>query len=407
MAADLTVDALHPPARDAAPVTEGGERLLAHPATRRLIVGWTLAYALGAWLLESAATAGRFGPATKSIVYALAWGPILLIAVLLTDRWPVRGVADVARLALHGVAALTVPFLWGTATYYACVAWVPGWQPWGVGRMYLNTAVSVLFGYSAIVVVCHLALHVRRGQLREAAHLRAAETAARAQLEVLSIQLQPHFLFNALNAVSSLLDTDRAAATAAMRGIRDLLAHAGRTADTPEVRLDEELDALRLYARVQELRFGDRLSVAWDVDPALLGAAIPPFVLQPLLENAIKYSVEALGGAHRVIVSARRGAAMDSAPALCVCVGDDGIGPEAAARRRARLGGHGLGLANVRDRLRALYGDSASLALRPAPTGRGTDAELTLPLRIAHDRSRPDGDAPQPGARDASRGQSR
>lgn len=376
---------------------EGDWRLLELRLTRRLLAGWTLAYAAGAWLLESLATRGGFGPAAKSIVYALAWGPVLLAAVLLTDRWPVRRWGDARRLALHASAALAVPFLWGTPAYYACVAWVPGWRPWGVGRMYLNTAVSVLFGYCAVVVVCHLAQHVRRDQLREVAHLRAAETAARAQLQVLSIQLQPHFLFNALNAVSSLLYTDRPAAAAAMRGVRNLLAHAGRTADVPEVRLDEELDALRLYARVQELRFGDRLTLTWDVDPTALGAAVPPFVLQPLLENAIKFSVEALGGACRVCVEARPQMIAAGAPFLCVRIHDDGLGPEAAARRRSRLNGRGLGLSNVRDRLHALYGDAAALTLHPGPGGRGTTADLMLPLRLSA-AAPPAAGASRPGA---------
>lgn len=356
-------------------------RLLDLRLTRRLLAGWTLTYAACAWLLESLATRGGVGPAAKSVVYALAWGPALVAAVFLTDRWPVRNPADGGRIVLHAAAALAVPFLWGTAAYHACVAWVPGWRPWGVGRMYLNTAVSVFFGYAAVVVVCHLARHVRRDQLREVAHLRAAETAARAQLQVLTVQLQPHFLFNALNAVSSLLYTDRAAAAAAMRGVRELLAHAARTASLPEVPLADELDALRLYTRVQELRFAERLTMTWDVDPAVLGAAVPPFVLQPLLENAVKFSVEAVAGPHEVTVEARPHGVV--AGFLCLRVHDDGIGPDAATRRPPRLAGRGLGVANVRDRLHALYGDAAALTLRPHATGRGTTAELLVPLRAA------------------------
>lgn len=363
-------------------------RLLDLRLTRRLLTGWTLTYAACAWLLEALATRGGFGPAAKSVVYALAWGPALVAAVFLTDRWPVRSPADGGRLALHAAAALAVPFLWGTVAYYACVAWVPGWRPWGVGRMYLNTAVSVFFGYAAVVVVCHLARHVRRDQLREVAHLRAAETAARAQLQVLTEQLQPHFLFNALNAVSSLLYTDRAAAAAAMRGVRDLLAHAGRTASLAEVPLADELDALRLYTRIQELRFGERLTMTWNVDPAVLGAAVPPFLLQPLLENAVKFSVEAAPGPHEVTLDAWPHALSDERPAtdapfLCLRVHDDGIGPDVSVRRRTRIPGRGLGVTNVRDRLHALYGDAATLTLRPRATGRGTTAELLVPLRSA------------------------
>ena len=129
--------------RDAPP--ERDWRLLDLRETRRLIVGWTLLYGGGSWLLEYGyaslgATPGSFAAAGKNAVYALVWAPLLFGAVWLVDRWPVRSVFDVRRVVLHLGAITIAPFLWGAATYYLCLVLVPGWQPWGIWRMYLKTS---------------------------------------------------------------------------------------------------------------------------------------------------------------------------------------------------------------------------------------------------------------------------
>lgn len=348
-----------------------------------LLAAWTVAYGLGSWLLEwsyshiGARRPMAFLEGTKTVVYALVWAPLLLLAVWLTDRWPIRSLSDIPRIVLHVSVTLVAPFAWATAAYEICVAWVPGWQPWGVGRMYLNTVNGVLYVYTVVVVICHVARRIRDHREREVAALRAAEAATQAQLQVLAMELQPHFLFNALHAVSSLMHSDRDAARRAMRQLRELLEYAMRTAALTEVSLSEELSQARMYTRIQELRYGERLRLEWSIEPGLERAAVPHFLLQPLIENAIKYSVETVSGPRHVIVKAVR---VDDE--LCVRVLDDGVGFESSAEID-KPRGLGRGLSNARERLWHLYGDRQSLSLRSGVGSRGAVAEVRLPFHLA------------------------
>jgi len=350
-----------------------------------LIAGWTAAYGLGSWLLEwsyshiGARRPMAFLEGSKTVVYALVWAPLLLLAVWLTERWPVRSLRDIPRILLHVSVALAAPFAWATVAYEICVAWVPGWRPWGVGRMYLNTVNGVLYVYTVVVVICHIARRIRDHREREVAALRAAEAATQAQLQVLAMELQPHFLFNALHAVSSLMHSDREAARRAMRQLRELLDYAMRTAALTEVSLAEELSQARMYTRIQELRYGERLLLEWNIDPGLESAAVPHFLLQPLIENAIKYSVETISGPRHVIVNAAR---MDDE--LCVRVQDDGVGFESSAGID-KPRGLGRGLSNARERLWHLYGDRQSLSLQSAVGTQGAIAEVRLPFHLVAD----------------------
>ena len=355
-------------------------RLLDLRETRRLIVGWTLLYGGGSWLLEYGyaslgATPGSFAAAGKNAVYALVWAPLLFGAVWLVDRWPVHSVFDVRRVVLHLGAITIAPFLWGAATYYLCLMLVPGWQPWGVWRMYLKTFMGVLYVCMVVIGICHLAHWMRRARERELAAVRDAEAATRAQMHVLSLELHPHFLRNALHSMSALLYSDPARAGEALGELRSMLEHAVRTASVTEVTLLDELATLRRYARMQELRFGDRLSLVWQIAPDVFDAAVPNYLLQPLLENAIKFSVEALAGCRTIAVAAER---VDTD--LVLRVVDDGIGPRRATPRvpsaRSRRG-----LANVRARLAHLYRDHQNLTITAGVGGRGTAVEVRIPFR--------------------------
>ena len=349
--------------------------------TRALLVGWTAVYGFGSWILEYLyAHAGAvrplsFAAGAKNAIYALVWAPLLITAVALTDWWPVRSLTDARRLALHAVVIVAAPFVWGTAAYYLCLAIVPKWEPWGVWRTYLKTANGVLYVYTVVVGICHVAHWIRRNRTREVAALRAAEAATEAQLHVLSLELHPHFLLNALNSVSALIYLDPARAVEALQGLRTMLGHSSGGATAPEVALADEVRSLASYTRVQELRFGDRLAIAWRISPEAERAAAPHFLLQPLVENAIKFSVEALPGRGTVTVEAVR-----VAGDLVIRVTDDGIGVDAG--RTAALKGFGRGLENARDRLRRLYGPRQRLTLSPGPAGRGTTVEVRLPFRV-------------------------
>lgn len=261
--------------------------------------------------------------------------------------------------------------------YYACLAIVPGWVPLGVAKMLSTTAKNVLFGYGLIVVLIHIILRVRQHRQQEVALLRQAHLAAQAQLQLLKLEMQPHFLFNALHSISSLIHSDPRAANETLVLVSDMLRHAVDTVRIQEVALRDELAILRLYTQIQQVRFGDRLRLTWNVDDAALNAAVPHMLLQPLVENAIKHGLEAHSAAGRIAIGARREGDM-----LHMSIRDDGPGHGAPSPRR----GAGLGITNVRTRLAQLYGERHTFRIGRA-TGGGTEVTIALPFTIASTRA--------------------
>lgn len=201
---------------------------------------------------------------------------------------------------------------------------------------------------------------------------RLAAQVAEARLAALRMQLRPHFLFNALNAVSALAGEDPTEVRRIVARLSSLLRRVLEADTRPTVPLRDELAFARDYLDLQRVRF-DRLGATEDVDPNLLDAEVPTLLLQPLVENAVEHGA-AQGGGH-VWIGARR-----EGDRLVLTVGDDGPGPNGAARDRQPTDGHrGVGLANTRDRLEAQTGGGASLVLREREGG-GAEAVVTLPL---------------------------
>ena len=190
-----------------------------------------------------------------------------------------------------------------------------------------------------------------------------------AKLAALRAQLNPHFLFNALNSVSALMYRDVDAADAMLARIGELLRLTLAADGSQEVRLSEELELLERYLDIERIRFADRLAITVDVPESALGARVPPFSLQPLVENAIRHGVSRrpLGG--QVVVSARQ-----VADRLQLRVTDDGpgLGPEMVRE--------GIGLRNTRDRLQQLYGNAQQLAFSKPEAG-GLEVMVELPWR--------------------------
>jgi len=206
----------------------------------------------------------------------------------------------------------------------------------------------------------------------------AAETArleaqlAEARLAALRMQLNPHFLFNTLHAVSALVERDPAGVRRLVARLSALLRHVLDSGARQEVSLREEIDFLRDYLDIQRVRFRDRLDVVVDVADDLGDALVPNLVLQPLVENAVVHGVGRSEDAGRIEIGARR-----AAERLELTVTDNGPG-------LAGADGAGVGLANTRARLAALYGDEAALTLGPAPGG-GVVARVALPYHTATD----------------------
>lgn len=242
----------------------------------------------------------------------------------------------------------------------------------------------ILLGVAAAV---HAARFYRRAQEREAhaARVRAELTVAR--MDALAAQLWPHFLFNALNSVSSLMHRDVEAADAVLARLGDLLRRTLRAGDGHEVPLAEELAVLDDYLAIVGARFRDRLTTDVRPEPGTERALVPRFVLQPLVENALKHGIARRAGAGRVEVRATR----VGHDRLRLTVADDGAGRTGGERTGGeRTGGerastavsHGVGLANTRRRLATLYGDAQRLSLDDRPGG-GLVATVELPWREA------------------------
>jgi two-component system, LytTR family, sensor kinase len=221
--------------------------------------------------------------------------------------------------------------------------------------------------YCTLLAVYHALVYYRVSQDRA---LRASQLEARlaqAQLQVLRMQLQPHFLFNTLHTISALMHRDVKRADSMIAALSDLLRMSLRSVGVQEVELREELEFLQRYLEIMSLRFGDRLTVTLDIDPEVLDARVPTLVLQPLVENSLRHGFgDGMRAGHvRVTV-------MPDGDMLRCEVVDNGRGlPQSGSSE-------GVGTSNTRARLRHLYGERFSLELSANPGG-GARVSLAIP----------------------------
>lgn len=227
-----------------------------------------------------------------------------------------------------------------------------------------------LLRYWAVVAIEHTLSYHQQAREREVAASQLRAELAEARLEVLKRQLQPHFLFNTLNSISVLMFENVALANRMLLRLSELL-RAGLTDDSPhEVSLERELAFLERYLDIERIRFGERLTIDMDVDPMTLGARVPNLLLQPLVENAIRYGVAAVDRPSTVAIHAQR-----SGTELRLQVRDDGPG---LSRNHKR----GVGLSNTEARLRQLYGNDQRMELM-TPSDGGVLVSIAIPFRAA------------------------
>jgi len=306
-----------------------------------------------------------------------AWGSGLLFFTVRAmarrfrlDR-PGRWRALPAHLvALPVLATVHTFWMWGSRTLAFPVvglgAYNYGEMPW---RFFMELPIQVVLYVMATigVYVTDRARDARKRELRNAA---LESRISQARLENLELRLRPHFLFNALNTISSTMYTDPQAADEMIDHLAVLLRRSLQKQDSHEVPLAEELGFLEHYVSLVRARFGEDVSVTTDVDPTTLDLLVPALILQPLVENAVRHGRTSADGHGRIEISTRREGAK-----LHLAVRDDGPGEGSGG------GGSGLGLSVTAERLELLYGDQH--VFRAGADEHGFLVALTLPARAA------------------------
>jgi two-component system, LytTR family, sensor kinase len=377
-----------------------------HPTPVSPMRRWLRVYAisLAAWAVVGAMYIGR------DVVRKLYWGipepweelwfwsvrvivsASLTLAVLwLGRRWPIERGTWVRHISLHvlfGVGFALARAALELAVQIPLDAALGLERNWAQSFSSLTVAVLLIFGFHEGVLAYWVILSIQAAfryheKFQERARqalkleLHAAELRAQvvqAQLGALKMQLQPHFLFNTLNAIVVLVRQQRGLqAEEALTRFSDLLRAVLDDRDAQEVTLDRELVYVRLYLSIEQMRFPDRLQVHVSAEPELLDAAVPHLGLQPLVENAVRHGIARRAAGGRIDVRAFR-----MRNKLHIAIKNDGTG---AVRKDDAHGGYGMGLANLRARLQQLYGNDAELHTE---FGEGGETTVTLILPFRH-----------------------
>jgi two-component system LytT family sensor kinase len=317
------------------------------------------------------------GPALSAMLATvpplLYWLSLLPLVLWLSARLPLRRGSMVRSIAAHVIAAVLAAGLYAELMVRIFTEWWTLPDP-EIGPVAYRT-IRFQFGllaYSFIISWGYVHEYFTRLRARDVALARLETELAQAQLRALKSQLHPHFLFNTLHAITVLIRRDADAAIGMVMRLSDLLRMTLVDADRPEVPLERELRFLHLYLEIERTRFRDRLEVVWDVAPGLEGAAVPPLLLQPLVENALKHGIKKRASGGRVLIS---GAAHNGT--LTLTVTDNGPGLRDGAEGR---NGNGIGLASTRARLQQLYGPAHRFSVEEAPSG-GVTATVEIPYR--------------------------
>jgi two-component sensor histidine kinase len=292
-------------------------------------------------------------------------------------RFPLMRDSLGRRILLHIIAALGLCVAWagiGTILRWAIfpappdaslhnylqgfVSWIFTTLPFGVGV------------YFALVGIEHSLFYFQQVREREMQAAQLTAQLSEARLSALRMQLNPHFLFNSLNAITVLVrDHDTATASRVLELLSNVLRQVLREDLAHETTLSKELDFLNSYLAIEQIRFPDRLRTQIQIDPAVSQALVPVFLLQPLVENAIRHGIATRADIGVVEITGRCEGSQ-----LVLTVRNDGIGPSEILQR------DGIGLTNTRARLRTLYGDTAWLETTLGESGSFT-ATVRLPFR--------------------------
>lgn len=343
---------------------------------------WTLLAVL--WTAKlSLAPDGEKGPLAPHVLHAFGrfylWALLTPAVFRLARRFPVERGRRAGRVLLHlgvamGVAALAKA--WDVALRSALLpdAAGPGPDPDPLRALLRLHFFDELIVYLAVLAAGFARDYFVRLQMRQAEGARLQAQLADARLQALRMQINPHFLFNTLNGISALVERDPAGVRRMVARLAELLRHALEGSAEQEVTLEEELGFLDRYLEIMQVRFGGRLRIQREIDPAVLDAHVPNLILQPLVENAVEHGVTRREDGGTIEIRAARNKGR-----LVLSVRDNG--PPVPDVPVPGEGGNGVGLANTRARLAAMYGGEAALTLRPAGDSDGLVAEVNLPFK--------------------------
>ncbi len=316
----------------------------------------------------------------RRLVTAIVGALLCLAMAQLLATLRNRSFRDRVAVGLIGAFVMAVVLTTVTMTMNRIILPLPGFAPFNLPES--SQWALVWLGYFLAWTGTHLAMtyhwdsedHQRRAAL-------LAETTRQAQMAALRYQLEPHFLFNTLNSISSLVGEERNADAETM--ILNLATFVRSTLTSgPEgtIALGEEIKLQRLYLAIEQARFGDRLRVDIDLPERLSAARVPQLILQPLVENAVRHGVSRCENQLTIRIAAE-----EKDGRIELVVEDDGGGAKAPARKAGQgngaAAGNGVGLANVRSRMEAYFGDRG--AFEAGPSATGYRAILAFPRRIA------------------------
>ena len=296
---------------------------------------------------------------TRALSEWWMWALLTPAIVWLSRRFPLQRARGLRNAGVHAAAGAAVAIAKMFADRAVFAALTGFWTYLLVSTLALDFAI-----YVGIVAAAHGVEYYRRSRERDQLEARLAE----ARLQLLGMQLQPHFLFNTLNTIAEIVHEDADKADAMIGGLSDLLRRALELGPSQEVTLEEELGLVERYLDIQRARFGERLRVHVDADAGARAARVPALLLQPLVENAIRHGLALRHDAGRIDIGAT-----DGADTITITVRDDGPGSNSGGPERTGLG-------NTRARLDAMYGGAASLRLTQE-RGRGTRVEVRVPKR--------------------------
>ena len=290
-----------------------------------------------------------------SMIQWYIWAALAPTVFRLAERYPVRMPLRLRGLGAQLVASVCITFVAMAVGAMVSTVFEPsgfGQQLWYFLAQHFATGLLTYWALFAIQQAIHF--HAEKAR-REVETSRLATELAQSRLLALKSQLQPHFLFNTLHAIITLLDEDKVSAEDMLLRLSDLLRAFLEDYDGQEISLRQELTLIELYMGIQRTRFKDRLTTQIYIAPDTLDCAVPSLILQPIVENAIRHGIGQRVGSDNIEIESRR-----EGDRLCIDVRNRN---STLAAGPADSAGHGIGLSNTRLRLKELYGDAAEVRL--------------------------------------------